>query len=294
MIKRFILNTTVFLLFSNIAICDEIDQLLQKALDAKFSEVGNDSSARQRYLFEILQKEPDHLEALWQVTLIKLNSIPSSSLSKEAPYLAMLGPEVNKILDTAISKGNRAFYHYINAVYASAHKAYDTALIEIEKSINLEPQSARYVLNKGKILIDKGRWTYNDDNIAQGLDMIEAALILSKQNKNPFHSPWHYNFQLALGNSYFENPKWQEVISNYQISIDIMEKVNAKQKSSYAYAWRNMSTAYRKIGDCTNALKSADKALEVMDFKAAQYAKSTAELCIEMQKMVDKDIVKSK
>ncbi len=291
MIRYLIFITLTAIIYTNISTADEIDDLLQKALNTKNTEVGGDSSARQRYLYEILQKDPDHLEALWQMFLIKMNTLINSRLNEKAPYLAALGPDVNKVLEVAESKREKAFYHYVMAVYASEHKAFDIALSEIEKSIKLEPDSARYLFNKGHMLINKGSWSRSEEEIEQGLEIIEQAHNLSTKNPNPFHTPWHYNFQQALGNTYFLYERWEQVILNYKKSIEIMENANATKSSSYAFAWSNMSKAYRETGKCTKALTAAENALKVMNFGAAKRSKHSAELCIEMQQIVDGTVI---
>lgn len=291
MIRSLLLISLILCLCFETSLADEIDNLLKKALDARNSEVRSDSSARQRYLYEILQKDPDHLEALWQMALIKINSLSNSSLNRRAPYLAALGPDINKILEIAEKKRDTAYYHYVKAVYASQHMAYDTALGEIEKSIRLEPNSVRYLLNKGQILMYKGIWTKSDSDIEQGLTVIQKALDLSQKHENPFHNPWHYNSLMADGNTYFTKSRWQEVIVNNEKSIDIMEKANATEVSAYAFAWNDISNAYRKLGDCDKSLYAAEQALKVMEFGAAKNQKRSAELCIEMQQIVDGTVI---
>ncbi len=146
------------------------------------------------------------------MALIKINSLSNSSLNRRAPYLAALGPDINKILEIAEKKRDTAYYHYVKAVYASQHMAYDTALGEIEKSIRLEPNSARYLLNKGQILMSKG-------------------------------------------------------------------------------IWNDISNEYRKLCDCDKSLYAAEQALKVMEFGAAKNQKHSAELCIEMQQIVDGTVI---
>jgi tetratricopeptide (TPR) repeat protein len=265
---------------------DEVEELLNKALNAKNKEVGSDSSASLRYLNEILERDPENLEALWQLALINLNSLANTTLSNKAPYLAALGPNINKILKIADKKDDKAFYHYVNAAYAKEHNNFERATSEIEKSVKLDPTSPRYLVNKGQILIYKGRWMDDDQDIEEGIKIINDAIELSKKNKNPFHSPWHNNFVKALGYSFLDEPKWQEVLSNYQTAIDIMKNEGATESKDYAFAWNNISNAYRKLGECEKSKNAAEEALKVMKFGAAKNNKTLAEFCLEMREAV--------
>jgi len=53
---------------------------------------------------------------------------------------------------------------------------------------------------------------------------------------------------------------------------------------TYAFAWNNVSIAYRRLGECDKAKEAAEKALAVTKFGAAQWNKRYAEFCLEMQK----------
>ncbi len=53
----------------------------------------------------------------------------------------------------------------------------------------------------------------------------------------------------------------------------------------YAFAWNNVSIAYKELGECAQAKDAAEQALKVMKFGAAETNKRHAELCLEMQKM---------
>jgi len=51
-----------------------------------------------------------------------------------------------------------------------------------------------------------------------------------------------------------------------------------------AFAWNNLSIAYRKTAPAIRASNAATKALAIMEFGAAQTNKIYADFCLEMQK----------
>jgi hypothetical protein len=70
------------------------------------------------------------------------------------------------------------------------------------------------------------------------------------------------------------------VIAHYQRYLE----TGPRTSTTYAFALNNISMAYRRAGDCARAKESAEQALTVMNFGAAQSNKRYAEFCLEMQK----------
>jgi len=90
----------------------------------------------------------------------------------------------------------------------------------------------------------------------------------------------HYDFEIAWGIAKLSQPRWDEVVEHYARFIE-----QSEESTVYAYAWNNVSIAYRKLGQCGKAKEAAESALEVVTFSAAESNKRYAEFCIEMQKM---------
>jgi hypothetical protein len=60
---------------------------------------------------------------------------------------------------------------------------------------------------------------------------------------------------------------------------------NSQESVVYAFAWNNVSIAYRQLRECDKAKEAAENAMKGRKFGAAQWNKRFAEFCIEMQKM---------
>lgn len=125
-----------------------------------------------------------------------------------------------------------------------------------------------------------GRWSKQDREIERGISLLRKAKRLSKTHPNPYALEMHYDFEIAWGIAQLSQPRWDEVVEHYSRFID-----QAEASTVYAYAWNNVSIAYRKLGQCGKAKEAAENASEVVTFSAAESNKRYAEFCIEMQKM---------
>ena len=277
-------TTVLFLLLllpGTLAASDDVEALFDKALDhlLRTGYMG-DTSAAERYLQAVLQEQPNHLEASWQLITIQLGRLRNTSLSGRAAGLLLIAPLFEDLAEAAQESNQEAFLHFTTAVYADYYAAYERGLSEIEKALALEPQSPRYLMAKGKLLVAYGSWTGRDQNIEAGIRLLYRAKELSKTHPNPYALPRHYDFQLAWGLSQLSQPRSKEVVEHY---LSFLEQ--SEESIPYAYAWNNVSIAYRQLGQCEKAKEAAQNALSVMEFGNAESNKRYAEFCIEMQKM---------
>lgn len=260
---------------------DDVDSLLNKALDqlVRNGYVG-DNSAAERYLQAILEQQPDHLEAQWQLIYIKLVPLQNAPLSERATALSAISPAFTRLAKLAKESKKQAFLHFITAMYASYYHAYERALSEIDKASALEPKSARYLTAKGRILVGYGEWTKRDAEIEKGISVLKNTRELLQRNPSLFIRDENYDFYLPSAISDLSQPRWKEVAEHYRRFIE-----RSQESFVYALAWNNLSVAYRNLGECDKAKEAAEKALKVTKFGAAEWNKRFAEFCIEMQKM---------
>lgn len=259
---------------------DDVEAMFNKALDQLVRKgYMGDTSAEERYLQTVLEREPKHLEALWQLVRLKLPS-RNAPLSARAAELSAIAPAFSHLAKLAKESKKQPFLHYITAVYASNYDAHERALSEIDKALALEPKSARYLKVKGHLLIDYGSEAKRDGDIEKGIDLVRKAKDLSKTYPNPFAREADYDFDIAWGTSQLSRPRWKEVVENYLRFIE-----HSEESTPFAFAWNNVSIAYRHLDQCDKAKEAAENALKVMKFGAAQSNKRYAEFCLEMQKM---------
>ncbi|PYT33422.1 MAG: hypothetical protein DMF52_15685 [Acidobacteria bacterium] len=259
---------------------DDVGALLDKALD-QLGRNGyqGDTSAAERYLRAILEQQPDHLEAQWQLLYIQLAPLRNTPLSERAPALAALSPAFARLAKLAKEPKQQAFLHFMTATHAGLYCDYERALAEIDRAVALEPRSVRYLTAKGNLLVDDGNWTDSDTEIEKGISILKTTQELSRTQPSPFARDESYEFQLAVAISDLSQPRWQEVAEHY---LRFIEK--SPESVTYAFAWNNVSIAYRRLGECDKAKEAAEKALAVTKFGAAQWNKRYAEFCLEMQK----------
>ncbi len=259
---------------------DDVEALLNKALDqlVRNGYVG-DNSAAERYLQAVLEQQPKHLEALWLRLLLKLPS-KNTQLIERPATLALVGPEFAQLAKLAREAKKEAFLHYITARYAEDYNAYERALSEIDKALALEPNSTRYLFTKGRLLVDYGSDIKQDTEIQKGISVVRKAKDLAKTYPNRFARDADYDFEIASAISHLRKPRWEEVVEHYLRFIEQSEK-----SVVYAFAWNNISIAYRHLGECGKAKEAAENALKITKFGAAESNKRYAEFCIEMQKM---------
>src|SRR2546426_267338 len=148
---------------------DDVGALLDKALD-QLGRNGyqGDTSAAERYLRAILEQQPDHLEAQWQLLYIQLAPLRNVPLSERAPALAALSPVFAHLAKLAKEPKQQAFLHFMTATHAGFYNDYERALAEIDRALVLEPRSVRYLTAKGNLLVDDGNWTDSDAEIEIG------------------------------------------------------------------------------------------------------------------------------
>ncbi len=269
-----------FLFFSSsLAAAEDVDVLFNKAMDHLLRKgYMGDTSPAVRYLQAVLEQEPDHLEAFWQLISIQLASLSNTPLSGRSTALSVISPVFEHFEKLARQTDEVAFLHYASAYHADYYKAYDRALLEIDKAVALEPQSSRYLLAKGKLLVRYGDHIRQDAQIEKGIRLIRNAKELSKTHPNPYSLPADYDFQLASAISNLSQPRYEEVVKHYLNFLD-----QSEESVIYAFAWNNVSIAFRKLGQCDKAKESAENALKVMEFGNAKSNKRYAEFCLEMQ-----------
>jgi tetratricopeptide (TPR) repeat protein len=87
-----------------------------------------------------------------------------------------------------------------------------------------------------------------------------------------------FDFYLAEAYSNMKRPRWQEAATHYERFLE-----KAEPCTMTAFAWNNVSIAYRRLGACDRAREAAGKALDFMKFGAAEQNKRYADFCLEMQ-----------
>jgi tetratricopeptide (TPR) repeat protein len=259
---------------------DDAGVLLQKALDAMVRNGnGGETSAAERYLRAILDEEPDHLEARWQLLHIRTPPLQNTPLADRTEALAAFSGEFSRLERIARRSNQTAFLHYMTAAHAGLYKAYDRALSEIDRAVALDPRSARFLTLKGRLLVNRGKWTRSDADIQAGIRVLKDARALNRTHPSPFLSDEEFEFTLASALADLSRPPWAQVVEHYRKFIE-----SAKDSENLAFAWNNISIAYREQGDCARAKEAAEKALAIMKFGAAQSNRRSAEFCLEMQK----------
>lgn len=260
---------------------DDVGVLLDKALDqlVRNGYVG-DTSAAERYLQAILEQQPEHREAQWQLIYIRLVPLLNMPLVDRASPLSAISPAFDRLATLARRSRQRAFLHFATATYASFYSAYDRALAEIDRAIALEPKSVRYLTAKGRLLIGYGKWIKRDAAIDKGIAVLKRARELLQKAPSPFVRDENYDFYLASAYADLSRPRWKEVAEHYRRFIE-----RADRSVVHAFALNNASIAYRELGACDKAKEAAEQALQVAKFGAAEQNKRYAEFCLELQKM---------
>jgi len=266
---------------------DDAETLLGKAMrELATGESRGDTSAAERYLLAILEQEPDHLEAQWQLLVLRLAPTRDIPLSDRAESLAAFSAAFARVAQkakeskSAKDPGRDAFLHYMAARHAGFYNDFEKALVEIDRAVGLQPRSARYLKAKGELLIQSGQWNDDDAEIERGIGVLKEAREISRAIPDPFVGEDSYEFSLAEAFTGLSQPRWKDVIAHYQRYLEI----GPKESVNYAYALNNISLAYRRVGDCARARESAEKALALMKFGMAEWNKRYADACLEMQK----------
>jgi tetratricopeptide (TPR) repeat protein len=261
---------------------ENIDVQLRAAIvELKRSVANGNTEKPVRRLRWILQQDPSHLEAIWQLIYVSLNGATGVSTWERPERLGRSAPAVARLIELARSKGETAFAHYVAARHARMYNAFDRAVHEIDAALSIEPDSTRYQMERAKILIDMGDWTGSDETIRAGIAAIEKAQANAADRPTIHVDESSYEFNLAWAYADLRVPPWKTVIQHYLNAIGLESDSN----SSRAYAWNNVSIAYRRLGQCTEALDAVENALSIMRFRNAERNKRYAEFCIEMKGM---------
>jgi tetratricopeptide (TPR) repeat protein len=272
----------------------DVEPLLDKALESLVRNLYvGDTSTAEGYLRAVLERDPDHVEAQWQVFYIKLVSVKNVKLSDRSEMLAALAPDFTRIAKLAKQTNQTAFLHFATAMYASVYYAHDRALSEIDQAIAAEPKSARYLAARGRIRAaseetcsacaskaGKNTGPKRDQEIEKGVVDLKKARELLQTSPSKFLTDEALGFYLGNAVSELSRPRWDEVVGYYSRYIERTPPSTAR-----AYAADALSVAYRRMGECRKAKESAENALKYMEFGSAQFNKRMADFCIEMQKM---------
>lgn len=262
---------------------DEADVLLGQAVEA--IKKGEDNSIRDELLKAAYELDPDSAQINWQIlwsssrALRKKGSMPSRAIG-----LANLADDVDKIKGLAKKRGELAFMHYVQARYLSAYNLYDSAEIEINKALEIEPGSSRYLFVKASLLASKGYWDVVDGDSWR----IQSNQILESMKGLDLSQSRHINkydifFNLAYNEAALKQENPNKTIKYYLKSLD-SEGAGVQDH----FVWNNISIAYRKLGVCQKAFDAAKKAIEVSkygSFGAAETNLRNANYCLEMKKM---------
>jgi len=260
---------------------EDVGPLLDKAID-ELVTLGylGDTSAAERYLAAVLELQPEHLEARWQLLSVRLMPLKNVPLSERTDALAELSTEFGRLAKLARASKQEAFLHYMTAIHAGFYKNYERALAEIDKAVALDRRSVRYLTAKGRLLAERGEWTRSDSDIEAGIEVLKAARELLRSQPGPFVRDEDYEFYLAIALEDMTKPRWPEVAEHYQRFI-----AASRESLRQAFAWNNTSLAYQKMGECGKAKEAAEKALAIAKFGMAERNRQRSEFCVEMQAM---------
>lgn len=260
-------------------------ELTQEWLDGAIEELrvnvySGDLSAAKRRLRAVLEEDPKNLEALWQLTYTNHLARPKNwNLLDRAQHLRQASSQLQEIVKLAHDQGNTAYAHFVKAWEGLAYNAFPQALEEINQALRLEPDSIRYLMLKGRILVAQGDWENRDEAIEEGIKLIQQSWNNSKNHPSPFFKEENYHFRLAHSIWHFSRPRWEKVIFHYEQAIQHAEPNTTTQ----LYSWTNLSKAYRLQGQCEKAKQAAERSRAIEETKTATRQKQYAEFCLEMK-----------
>ena len=262
---------------------DVVQEWLNLAIEElRVKLYSGDLSSAKRRLTAILEEDPTNLEARWQLVYTNHLARPKNwDLLDRSQHLTWSGPQIQKILKLAHEQNKPAFAHYVKAWEGLLYNAFPHALKEIDHTLSLEPQSVRALMLKGRILVAKGDWEDRDEDIRDGIHYIQQAWKLSKDRPSPYYKEENYHFRIAHSMWHLHQRPWNEVTAHYEQAIQHATPGTTIQ----AYAWTNLSKAYRLQGQCDKAKEAAENASSIMEMKSAQRQKEYAEFCLEMKKL---------
>jgi len=265
---------------------EQFETLFSKALLANHQ--NEDRSVVSRLLVAALEIDPDNPKANWQLLWLHTQLWTNNKqLNLRATQLAYIAPEINKIIEGARQRGDIAFSHYVMARYSGSYNQFDIALEEIEKSLEIEPESALYLFVKADLLSDRGSWEWEKRNhwLEESIPVLLQTLALIEKKPSLYITQSAVYFALAQNNSFLKDGDPQESIEYYLKSLNSDDGGVQPE-----FSWNNISIAYRKSGQCNKAQEAAEKALEIKKFGAARTNRRYAIFC---QKMVELGITNS-
>jgi tetratricopeptide (TPR) repeat protein len=192
---------------------EESTALVKKARDARMRD---QRETAERLANEAVKQDPNDLEARWFVVSSKLRTLTNVYLTDRAIVLAAVSSEFNDLAYMAAKAKQTAFLHYIRAMYAHYYNNYERASAEIDKAVQLEPKSARYVGAKGLLLARYGDWIDDDKRIELGIHYLRQSAELPCSEPDLVDEPCDRNFQIASAMSDLKRPRWQEVAEHYE------------------------------------------------------------------------------
>jgi tetratricopeptide (TPR) repeat protein len=254
---------------------EETAALLRKAKQAR--AIGDDRSAVE-LVSKAIKQDPNDLEARWSLIGLVLAEIGSLSAPQRAVPLAQTNGAFKALTEMAKKTNQTAFLHYITAMYATYYKNYERAVAEIDKALVLEPKSTRFLAAKGKILGRYGEWTGNTKRQESGIQYLKQVATLAASDDEEAED---LDFTIASAIAKLHRPRWPEVVQHYE---RYLKQANRKS-TDYAFAWNNLSIAYRKLGECQKAKSAAEAALRLEVVGPAQRNLNHAEFCLEMRRL---------
>jgi len=223
-----------------------------------------DTADPARLLKSVLTKDPDNVEALWQLVLVRLSQTANMESTETGTIVASLGRAVRRIVTMARQQGREAFAHLVMARYAGYSRSYKRALKEIDAALKLKPNSLRARYAQARLLTTRGRREGSDSDIEAGITLFKK-LITRVGNAPPrYFTIATLHFQIAYALTAFSKPRWQAAIDRYRLAL----KTAPTDIIEVAWAWNNMSREHRKLGQCKEAKAAAEKALSLMRFGA--------------------------
>ncbi|MBL4623137.1 MAG: hypothetical protein JKY89_12145 [Immundisolibacteraceae bacterium] len=239
---------------------------------------NNESSAIRR-LQVMAEEDPNDYHARW--LLLRFTALDLDN--QDASQLGSIDEEVRAVIQMAIDDGNPEYAHYIKSNYARNHRAYEIAISEIDSAIEIDPDSVFFHWVKATLLVRVGGWKKDNELILEGIEIYKKAHLLGGDAHPAYYTEvdYHFNTAYALGRLINGKNCPSTAIDHYLAVAELSEE----QNTTVAYAWNNVSCAYRKAGLCAEAKAASENALEIMDFGAARRSLEYSELCLQMQKI---------
>ena len=244
------------------------------------ADYGNENkSSAVRRLQVLVEENSRDYHARW--LLLRFTVLDYDAL--DASQISQVDEEVRTIVQLAVDGGDPQYGHYIKSNYARNHRAYETAISEIDSAIELDPNSVFFHWVKAALLVNAGRWKKDNELIFAGIDFYKKAHQLAENEHPAYYTEvdYHFNTAYALGKLTNSKNCPAAAIDHYLAVAELSEE----QNTTVAYAWNNVSCAYRKAGQCAEAKAASENALKIKDFGAARNNLKYSEYCLQMQKL---------